>query len=108
MNAGAGRLDSACTITNSGSWIHKHDGSTLDFGLELGRFFEALVVGMACIQGRRPRTTQDVSGGLGIPTAETAKRLEILERDGEIVIRRRAGEVFRSPLQPKKDSREHR
>jgi wyosine [tRNA(Phe)-imidazoG37] synthetase (radical SAM superfamily) len=43
---------------------------------------------------RRPCTIQDVSRGLGIPAAEAAKRLEILERDGVIVIRRRAGKLF--------------
>lgn len=46
---------------------------------------------------RRPCTIQDVSLGLGIPAAEAAKRLEILKRDGEILIRRRAGKVFYIP-----------
>jgi hypothetical protein len=49
MNAEAGRLDSAYTVVNPGSSIHKHDGSTPGFGLELGRFLEALVIRMACI-----------------------------------------------------------
>jgi wyosine [tRNA(Phe)-imidazoG37] synthetase (radical SAM superfamily) len=46
---------------------------------------------------RRPCTIQDVSRGLGIPAAEAAKRLEILQRDGMIAIRRSAGRVFYLP-----------
>jgi wyosine [tRNA(Phe)-imidazoG37] synthetase (radical SAM superfamily) len=70
----------------------------------------AVGAGEAVIMGllrRRPCTIQDVSRGLRIPAAEAAKRLEVLERDGEIVIRRRAGEVFYTPLRPKKHSRQH-
>jgi len=70
----------------------------------------AIGAGEAVIMGllrRRPCTVQDVSRGLGIPAAEAAKRLEILERDGEIVIRRRAGKVFHVPSRPKAHLREH-
>jgi wyosine [tRNA(Phe)-imidazoG37] synthetase (radical SAM superfamily) len=70
----------------------------------------AVEAGEAAIMGllrRRPCTIQDVSRGLGIPAAEAAKRLDLLERDGEIIIRRRAGKVFYSPSRPKKHSRQH-
>jgi wyosine [tRNA(Phe)-imidazoG37] synthetase (radical SAM superfamily) len=64
---------------------------------------EAVVMGLL---RRRPCTTQDVSHGLGIPAAEATKRLEILERDGKIVIRRRAGKVFYVPSRSRNRSRE--
>jgi wyosine [tRNA(Phe)-imidazoG37] synthetase (radical SAM superfamily) len=70
----------------------------------------AVEAGEAVIMGllrRRPCTIQDVSRGLRIPAAEAAKRLEILERDGEIVIRRRAGNIFYIPSRPRKHSRQH-
>jgi hypothetical protein len=64
---------------------------------------EAVMMGLL---RRRPCTIQDVSHGLGIPAAAAAKRLELLERAGEIVIRRREGKVFYVPSRPKKHSRE--
>jgi wyosine [tRNA(Phe)-imidazoG37] synthetase (radical SAM superfamily) len=64
---------------------------------------EAVVMGLL---HRRPCTIQDVSHGLGIPAAAAAKRLEILERDGEIIVRRRAGKVFYVPSGSRKHSRE--
>jgi wyosine [tRNA(Phe)-imidazoG37] synthetase (radical SAM superfamily) len=70
----------------------------------------AVEAGEAAIKGllrRRPCTIQDVSRGLGIPAAEAAKRLEILERDGEIVIRRRAGKVFYIASRPRRHWRNH-
>ena len=68
----------------------------------------AVGAGEAVIMGllrRRPCTIQDVSRGLGIPAADAAKRLEILERDGEIVIRRRAGKLFYVTSRPRRHSR---
>jgi wyosine [tRNA(Phe)-imidazoG37] synthetase (radical SAM superfamily) len=65
---------------------------------------EAVIMGLL---RRRPCTIQDVSRGLGIPAAEAAKRLEILERDGKIFIRRRAGNVFYIPSRSSRHSRQH-
>jgi len=65
---------------------------------------EAAIMGLLC---RRPCTIQDVSRGLGVPAAEAAKRLEILERDGEMAIRRRAGNIFYIPSRPRRHSRSH-
>jgi len=70
----------------------------------------AVEAGEAAIMGllrRRPCTIQDVSRGLGIPAAEAAKRLEILERDGVIVIRRRGGKVFYIASRPRRHPRNH-
>jgi wyosine [tRNA(Phe)-imidazoG37] synthetase (radical SAM superfamily) len=73
-------------------------------------YVAAAEAGEATIMGllrRRPCTIQDVSRSLGIPVAEAAKRLEILEIDEEIIIRRRAGNIFYIPSQPNKLSRQH-
>jgi len=56
---------------------------------------------------RRPCTTEDVSRGLGIPAVEAAKRLEILERNGAIIIRRENNKIFYLPSQPVRLSRCH-
>jgi wyosine [tRNA(Phe)-imidazoG37] synthetase (radical SAM superfamily) len=66
---------------------------------------EAGETGITGLLRRRPCTVQDVSRGLGIPAAEAAKRLEILERDGEIDIRRRAGKLFYVTSRPRRHSR---
>jgi wyosine [tRNA(Phe)-imidazoG37] synthetase (radical SAM superfamily) len=53
---------------------------------------------------RRPCTIQDISRGLEISAADTAKRLAILEREGVIAIRRSAGKVFYIPSRSGKHS----
>jgi wyosine [tRNA(Phe)-imidazoG37] synthetase (radical SAM superfamily) len=55
---------------------------------------------------RRPCTIRDVSSGMRIPAAEAAKRLEILERNGVIVVRRKASQVFYVPVRPERHSRQ--
>jgi wyosine [tRNA(Phe)-imidazoG37] synthetase (radical SAM superfamily) len=70
----------------------------------------AVEAGETAITGllrRRPCTIQDICCGLGIPAAEAAKRLEILERNGEIVTRRRAGKLFYVKSRPTTPSRNH-
>jgi wyosine [tRNA(Phe)-imidazoG37] synthetase (radical SAM superfamily) len=56
---------------------------------------------------RRPCTIQGLSHGLGVPAPEVAKRLEILERDGAVVIRRRGSGLFYVPSRSSGHSRHH-
>ncbi len=54
---------------------------------------------------RRPCTVRDVSHGMRIPAAEAAKRLDILQRNGAIVVRWKAKQVFYVPVRPDRPSR---